>query len=161
MRKRQTRHPGWARVLLLAAILAGVFAMHTSGHAEDGSSAAAHAVPAAVGHGMTMAHGASLHASLPDSTDVSAGHASPARVAHPGAPGLADPTAADPHRHLGCDLASMCVALLAGAAVLLALARARGAVPRGPTSPVRALITRCTVAPAHPPSLAVLSVLRT
>jgi hypothetical protein len=145
---------GWARVLLLAAILAGIFVMHTAGHAED-ASARSSAPPAAVaprhadGHVQTD-HGAhTLHA----------GDLAPTA----GAPAVtADPTRSSDHLHFGCDLTSMCLGLLAGAAVLLVLTRTRTPVPaRGPTAAALRGWAALATAPPRPPSLAVLSVSRT
>lgn len=139
---------GWARVLLLAAILAGVFVMHTAGHAEDASAASPAHHAAAV---------APLHAD---------GHAQAAGGGHTlyaGAAAVtADPARSSDRLHFGCDLTSMCLGLLAGAAVLLVLTRARASVPaRGPTAAALGGWAALATAPPRPPSLAVLSVSRT
>jgi hypothetical protein len=165
---------GWARdrVLLLVAVLFGIVAMHTAGHAMDGSAeayAGSDAPSAAVAGPLAGLHpaaeagapqSAAAHHHMP--TDHSAlGAAAAFAPDATGAAVSADSSAGHRHPHLGCDLTSMCIGLLAGAAIVLALARTRGAgLPRGPGG---GLVRRAaqTAAPAHPPSLLFLSVSRT
>lgn len=139
---------GWARVLLLAAILAGVFVMHTAGHAEDAS-------------GASSAHRAAAVAPLHADGHVQAAHGG--HTLYAGAAAVtADPVRSSGHRPFGCDLTSMCLGLLAGAAVLFVLTRTRTSVPaRGPTAAALRGWAALATAPPRPPSLAVLSVSRT
>jgi hypothetical protein len=139
---------GWARLLLLAAILAGVFVMHTAGYAEDavGGTHAAVAPQHADGHVQT-AHGG--HALFSGDAAAASVHAGPAAGSHGTEP-------------FGCELTSMCLGLLAGATVLLVLHRIRTSkAARSPAAAVLRGWAALATAPPRPPSLLVLSVSRT
>nr|WP_269854590.1 hypothetical protein [Streptomyces sp. RPT161] len=152
------------RLLLFAALLFGIFTMHTIGHpampAMPGMSAAAESVPAA--------------ASVPAGETVQAAESGPtAPVAAPGRP--APPSAAAPaaqapspghDRHPqpahSMDPLSVCLAVLGawGSALLAVLGLALGLAETGAGVALAALRTRLTGARPVPPPLISLSLAR-
>jgi hypothetical protein len=162
---------GWVRILLFTAILAGVFAMHTGGRTEGGSAEAIAVRPQhSDGHVHQAVHGA--HTIYSGGARTPAAHVptthairleAVAVAVAPAAAGAAASGGAGGHsKHdFSCELTSMCLGLLAGAAVALVLSRARGTRPRRcPTAGASGWPAQAT-APPRPPSLAALSVSRT
>lgn len=155
-------------MLVFAAVLTGVLAMHTAGHAADaGAPLGAHHAMAAMADmpGMAADPGSAALATLGPATYDPATYDpaayDPAAYDPPRATGVGATRHAGSHGDPGCSLAAMCLALLSAAAAA-ALGRPRtrttaAAVDPGParTSPAGALSR------PRPPSLAVLSVCRT
>jgi hypothetical protein len=142
-------------MLVLAAVLTGVLAMHTAGHA------------AGTGGHLTATHstadpdmGAMSAAAMPG---MDPGGTAAYGPAHAGAaPAVASSDGSASHGEHACTLATMCVALLSAASAA-ALVRARGRaapVVDGSADPARARPAGALSWP-RPPRLAVLSVCRT
>lgn len=148
-------------LLLVAALVFGIFVMHTLGHpagASGSQAPAAHApacgtMPQQAGH---PSRAGTAHA------------ASPAQHGQQAAPGgtsdttVADCPGADTGLHTGMDMTTLCLAVLttwALAVLLRGLLRTRR---RRPVHPVTAAFDalRPNPPPRRPPDLAVLSVLR-
>ncbi|MBT2449880.1 hypothetical protein J7F03_22955 [Streptomyces sp. ISL-43] len=126
--RTERRAVRWSRLLLFAALLLGIAAMHTLGHPDR-----SHAMEdAPAGHSVApAAHGST---ELPDGSAMSGASAAAAAEARDLTEVVAVVAAAAPRPHTGMDPMSVCVAVLGALTLLIlgaGLAGPRRAAPLG------------------------------
>ncbi|WP_433854629.1 DUF6153 family protein [Streptomyces kronopolitis] len=143
-----------ARLLLVVVLAVGVFVMHTVGHPDGAAAAGEHAM--AAGH--TTGTAAMSGAPAVSGTPMRQG--APAHSAGRG-------TSGEPSSHYtpgpgtGMNMASLCLAVLGGGALMMLLGAALTRTPGWPADLLaKAVVLPRPAPPPAPPDLTRLSVLR-
>lgn len=143
-----------ARLLLVVVLAVGVFVMHTVGHPDGAAASGEHAMATGHAAGMAGMPGASA---VPD-TPTRQG--APAHLAGRGMAGEPSPHYT-PGPGTGMNMASLCMAVLGGWALMMLLSAALTRTPGWPADLLaKAVVLPRPNPPPAPPDLTRLSVLR-